>query len=69
MAHEEKDRLLLTKLDFTLSQAKVYLALSKLGKSKADAVAKTAQLDRAETYRVISQLEKRFHSKNNNIPS
>ncbi len=56
---EDEINQILTKLGFTSSQAKIYLALSKLDKSKVNAVAKNAQLDRAETYRVIAQLEEK----------
>ncbi len=48
---------ILTKLGFTASQAKVYLALAKLDKSKISTIAKITHLDRAETYRSIIQLE------------
>ncbi|MCW4019019.1 MAG: hypothetical protein NWF00_10145 [Candidatus Bathyarchaeota archaeon] len=49
----------LTKLGFTSSQAKVYLTLAKLDKSKVSTIAKITHLDRAETYRSITQLEEK----------
>ncbi|MCW4018851.1 MAG: hypothetical protein NWF00_09285 [Candidatus Bathyarchaeota archaeon] len=55
---QDKDLNLLTRLGFTNSQAKIYLSLIHLGQSTAHDIVKVAQTDRAETYRVISQLEK-----------
>jgi sugar-specific transcriptional regulator TrmB len=49
----------LTKLGLTASQAKIYLGTIALGQSTAKAIAKKAQMDRSETYTVISTLEKR----------
>ncbi|XES76629.1 MAG: TrmB family transcriptional regulator [Candidatus Bathyarchaeia archaeon] len=58
MAEDESIQIL-TKLGFTASQAKVYLTLVKLDKSKVSTIAKIAHLDRAETYRSITQLEEK----------
>jgi sugar-specific transcriptional regulator TrmB len=58
MPFEEKDVQFLMKLGFTNSQAKIYLSLVHLGQSCVHNIVKVAQIDRAETYRVISQLEK-----------
>ncbi|MCW4018849.1 MAG: helix-turn-helix domain-containing protein [Candidatus Bathyarchaeota archaeon] len=55
---EDKDLKLLTRLGFTSSQAKVYLGLVYLGQSCVHNLLKVAQIDRGETYRVISRLEK-----------
>lgn len=46
----------LLKLGLNLSQAKIYLTLSKIGEATAKKVAKAAKIDRAETYRVIAQI-------------
>ncbi|MCW4006314.1 MAG: hypothetical protein NWF04_06955 [Candidatus Bathyarchaeota archaeon] len=59
MVIEDREIKVLTDLGLTVSQAKIYLAFSRLGSSKALAVSKVAKLDRAETYRVISQLEQK----------
>jgi sugar-specific transcriptional regulator TrmB len=56
---DEENQALLTKLGFTTSQAKIYLALHKLGPSTVKTVAKTAKVDRGETYRVISTVEEK----------
>jgi sugar-specific transcriptional regulator TrmB len=58
MAENESIQIL-TKLGFTSSQAKVYLTLAKLDKSKVSTIAKIMNLDRAETYRSITQLEEK----------
>lgn len=55
---EDKDLDLLMRLGFTNSQAKVYLSLVYLGQCCVHNILKVAQIDRAETYRVLSQLEK-----------
>jgi sugar-specific transcriptional regulator TrmB len=47
-----------TKLGLTSSQAKIYLTAVTLGQSTARAIAKKAQMDRSQTYNVISTLEK-----------
>lgn len=59
MVAEDREIKVLTELGLTISQTKVYLAFLKLGPSKTLAVSKVAKLDRAETYRVISQLEQK----------
>jgi sugar-specific transcriptional regulator TrmB len=56
MDQENGEIRVLIELGFNTSQAKVYLALSKIGETKAKKVAKAAKMDRAETYRVIAQL-------------
>jgi sugar-specific transcriptional regulator TrmB len=58
MPFEDKDLDLFMRLGFTNSQAKVYLSLVYLGQSCVHNLVKVAQIDRAETYRVLSQLEK-----------
>jgi sugar-specific transcriptional regulator TrmB len=56
---EEKNIQRLAELGLATSQAKVYLALVQLGKSKAALIAKTTEIDRAEVYRTIAKLEKK----------
>lgn len=46
-------------LGMTTQQTKVYLALSRLEQATARAIAVAAQMDRAEVYRVIPELQKR----------
>jgi sugar-specific transcriptional regulator TrmB len=48
----------LIELGFNTSQAKVYLTLCEIGEATANKVAKTAKIDRAETYRIMAQLRK-----------
>jgi sugar-specific transcriptional regulator TrmB len=56
----ENDRLeILTELGLTVAEAKIYLTLVKLGQTTAQTVAKNAQVDRSETYRVICKLEQK----------
>lgn len=57
--YKEKEVQILTKIGFTTSQAKIYLTILKQGEPTASTVAKTAQTDRAETYRLIAQLEEK----------
>jgi sugar-specific transcriptional regulator TrmB len=57
--YEEKGVQILTKIGFTASQAKIYLTILKQGEPTASRVAKTSQTDRAETYRLIAQLEEK----------
>jgi len=45
-------------LGLTEQQTKVYLALSKLEQATVKTIAMTAQMDRAEVYRVIPELQK-----------
>ena len=45
-------------LGMTTQQAKVYLSLSKLEQATVTTIAKDAQIDRAEVYRVIPKLQK-----------
>jgi sugar-specific transcriptional regulator TrmB len=59
MVDEESTVHLLTDLGFCASEAKVYFALSRMDKARIIDVAKIAQLDRAETYRIASKLERK----------
>lgn len=56
----EKDEAVTTliKLGLSASGAKTYLALHREGGSTASAIAKITQIDRAETYRQMTQLQK-----------
>lgn len=47
-----------TQLGMTTRQAEVYMAISELEQAKVMTIAKTAQTDRAEIYRVIPKLQK-----------
>ena len=55
---EGKDAQALTALGLTNSQAKVYLALAKLGKPTAKEVSTVTQVARQEVYRVLVELQK-----------
>lgn len=57
MHHEKAEIRVLIELGFNTSQAKIYLTLFKIGEATASKVAKAAKLDRAETYRVLAQLQ------------
>jgi len=46
----------LTKLGLTVNQARVYIALLRLGSAKASEVAKESGVERAETYRALNRL-------------
>jgi sugar-specific transcriptional regulator TrmB len=60
MIHEEeKKQEILNKLGFNNSEAKIYLALSKIGPSAVGRIAKTAEVDRGEAYRIIGRLEEK----------
>ncbi|XHH08348.1 MAG: TrmB family transcriptional regulator [Candidatus Bathyarchaeia archaeon] len=54
----QADTKVLTQLGLTFSQAQVYLTLTKLGTGKAKTVATINSLDRANVYRVLSDLQK-----------
>jgi len=54
----EEAALKLTRLGLTLNQAKVYVALLRLGGGKASEVAREAGVERAETYRALAKLER-----------
>ncbi len=48
----------LNSLGLTALQAKTYLAIGKLGQTTIRTIAKTAQIDRAEVYRAVYELQK-----------
>lgn len=54
----DEDFCVFLKLGMTTQQAKVYIALSELGQATVKTIAVTAQMDRAEVYRVIPELQK-----------
>jgi sugar-specific transcriptional regulator TrmB len=56
MHQENREIQVLVELGFNASQAKVYLTLFKIGEATVSRVAKTAQIDRADTYRLMNQL-------------
>ena len=55
---QDEDTQTLAGLGFTSVQARIYLALAKLGQATIATISKTAQLDRSEVYRGIAQLQK-----------
>jgi sugar-specific transcriptional regulator TrmB len=56
---EDDDVQILTKLGFTSSQAKIYLAIAQQNQTTVTNVAKKTRMDRAATYRVIRGLEEK----------
>ncbi len=58
MSFEDESVQILAKLGFTSSQSKIYLSLVKHDQLTANIIAKITHTDRAETYRVLSALEK-----------
>lgn len=56
---DEERQVVLIKLGFTTAQAKIYLNLCKIGPSTTTIIAKTAKVDRGETYRQIAKLEEK----------
>jgi sugar-specific transcriptional regulator TrmB len=70
MNQRDREIQVLIELGFNTSQAKIYLTILKKGEPTARTVAKTAKMDRAETYRVIAQLcEMGFVKKELTYPS
>ncbi len=60
MSRDDEQIDTLTKLNFTFQQARIYLILSnQYTSSTAEVIASKAHIDRAETYRVLNQLEKK----------
>ncbi len=59
MLCEDKDNKVLIKLGLTVLQSKLYLSLVRAGQSTIKSIAAKTQMDRAEVYRVVSELEKR----------
>ena len=57
MNSEEESLQLLTNLGLTVLEARVYLALSQLGKVTAKAIAKASNVSQPDTYRVLLGLE------------
>ncbi|MGD6934820.1 MAG: TrmB family transcriptional regulator [Candidatus Bathyarchaeia archaeon] len=55
---QQADAKVLTQLGLTIFQAQVYLTLAKLGNATAKTVASIDNLDRANVYRVLSDLQK-----------
>ncbi len=58
MSQKGDDLNIFTQLGMTVRQAEVYMAISELEQAKVMTIAKTAQTDRAEIYRVIPKLQK-----------
>ena len=58
MKQKADDLSIFTQLGMTIRQAEVYMAISELEQAKVTTIAKTAQTDRAEIYRVIPKLQK-----------
>jgi sugar-specific transcriptional regulator TrmB len=54
----EEDLNVFTQLGMTPRQVEVYVTINEIGQSTAKTIAKTAQIARAEVYRVIPELEK-----------
>lgn len=57
MNQKVDDLNIFTQLGMTIRQAEVYMAISELEQAKVITIAKTAQTDRAEIYRVIPKLQ------------
>ena len=57
MEFKEESLQLMTSLGLTVLEAKVYLALAKLGKASAKAISKTSKISQPDVYRVLSTLE------------
>jgi sugar-specific transcriptional regulator TrmB len=55
---QQTDTKVLTQLGLTTSQAQVYLTLTKLGTATAKSAASIDRLDRANVYRILSDLQK-----------
>lgn len=58
MNPKDYDLSIFTQLGMTGRQAEIYIAISKLGQAAVKTIAKTAQTDRAEIYRVMPKLQK-----------
>jgi sugar-specific transcriptional regulator TrmB len=56
---QDKDIKALTALGLTALQAKVYLALTKLGQAKIKRISKTTQVARQDLYRIMTELQNR----------
>lgn len=54
---QQTDTKVLTQLGLTASQAQVYLTLTKLGTATAKTIAAVDRLDRANVYRILSDLQ------------
>ena len=59
MQSEDEKLQLLTQLGCTNIQAKIYLALLKLGEAKVKAISETSNIQRTEVYRTLNELEKK----------
>ncbi|XES76602.1 MAG: TrmB family transcriptional regulator [Candidatus Bathyarchaeia archaeon] len=59
MTINEENLSVFTELGMTIQQAKVYVTLSKLEQATVKTIAITAQMNRAEVYRVIPELQRR----------
>ncbi len=56
---EQKDTDILVALGLNSTEAKVYLALLRLGQSKAKAIWKTSKVNRQDLYRILNELERK----------
>jgi sugar-specific transcriptional regulator TrmB len=56
LAMQEEDAQILIQLGLTVSQAKVYLTLLKLGQATGKAIAQSSKVARQEVYRILSDL-------------
>jgi len=57
--NEQEDIDTLVALGLNSSQAKVYIALLRLGQTKATAIWKTAKVNRQDIYRLLNELERK----------
>jgi sugar-specific transcriptional regulator TrmB len=58
MNQQNKGVVVFAKLGLTIRQAQVYLANAQIGRTTAKEIAKNLQIDRAEVYRAMVELEK-----------
>lgn len=58
MEFQDESLQILTSLGLTVLEAKVYLALAKLGKASAKIISKASKVAQSDVYRVVSKLEK-----------
>jgi sugar-specific transcriptional regulator TrmB len=54
---QDEDVQTLTKLGLTVLQARVYLTLAKSGKATIKTISKASEIDRSDTYRIVSKLQ------------
>ncbi len=59
MEDADRSTKILINLGLTATQAKIYLALSKMGKTTAETISKNAGITRPDAYRVLNELQEK----------